>query len=494
MFPGLPIYSSPDLSNWTHISNALSRTSQIASPRLSLRKSSTKIWPKDAWGEVGVGTGGLYAPTLRFHDGTFYIACTNIINNEDITASDGDETQNFILTTKDIEGEWSDPIFYDNPAIDPSLFWDTDSTGKVRSYAQGSASPGPATKINIFEIDLTTGKRLSEPKVIWEGIVKIWPEGPHIYKKDGYYYLMIAEGGTFREHMIEMARSRNLEGPYEEFEGNPILPPASREERVQCTGHGDLFMDKEGRCWCVCLGTKMMRGSKGKRYIMGRETYLTAVEWEEGGWPRILPVKENLEGTGREGLLKKGTGKIEVRGMVDFLFIRDPVMENYEILDKGRKIKMTAGVGDLQQHKEATSFVGKRQRMLEGTSSVEMQVPDKNSNVKAGLAVYKDEHRFARVFYVANEGKVVFEMLNAAKEITRTESKTVESSKTMTLKIKYTEGAYEIFYSSDAEEVSIATVDTADMSNIDFVGPVIGVFAVDDGKGAVVQFDNLTVD
>lgn len=108
---------------------------------------------------------------------------------------------------------------------------------------QGSASPGPATRINQFQIDLETGEKLSEEKTIWEGVIKFYPEGPHSYKRDGWHYVMIAEGGTHEGHMVEMARARDMWGPYEARAEGAILPPAKRGERVQYTRHGDLVQD-----------------------------------------------------------------------------------------------------------------------------------------------------------------------------------------------------------------------------------------------------------
>jgi beta-xylosidase len=192
----------------------LNRTSQ-----LSLQQSLTKLCDPDHAGAQIAAQGGLYAPSIRYHQGTFYIVCTNVLHKGYLPLDD-DEQHNFILSTTDIwADEWSDPVFYDFVAIDTSLFWDDDD----RVYVIGASGPAPETKIRQFEIDLKTGKKLSEVKMLWAGITKVYPEGPHMYKKDGWYYLLIAEGGCFDAHHVNMARSRDIWGPYEVNPANPVL-------------------------------------------------------------------------------------------------------------------------------------------------------------------------------------------------------------------------------------------------------------------------------
>jgi len=172
-------------------------------------------------------TGGLYAPTIRHHNGTVYIVCTNVLHADSWTQ---DQTENFIVSTTDIwSGQWSDAIPFSFQGIDPSIFFDSDG----KSYIQGSAAPGPMTRIHLFEIDLRTGEKLSEEKEIWKGTGGEYPEGPHLYKKDEWYYVVISEGGTFEGHMITVARSRDIWGPYEAFERNPILTARDTREYIR---------------------------------------------------------------------------------------------------------------------------------------------------------------------------------------------------------------------------------------------------------------------
>ncbi|KAL1888273.1 hypothetical protein Sste5346_009665 [Sporothrix stenoceras] len=226
-------------------------------------------------------TAGLLAPTIRFHKGKFYIICTNA----DIGPT-GYTVQNFYVTTDDIwSGKWSKPINVDFKGIDTSLFFDDDD----RVYVQGSWSLGvgkqPSSTIKQFEIDIATGKALSKAKEIWSGFSREDAEGPHIYRKDGYYYLVIAEGGTFEHHMVTAARSTNIWGPYESYGKNPLTTADGTDRYVQNTGHTDLFQDASGAWWAVLLGVRNDQG----RHPMGRETFLTPVTWPTGGWPVFEP-------------------------------------------------------------------------------------------------------------------------------------------------------------------------------------------------------------
>jgi beta-xylosidase len=186
-FPGLPVYASKDLVNWRLISHAWNRDSQL---------------PGTSWNTT-LQQDGMWAPTLRYHDNEFWLICTYILNGATGT----------LFRTKDIFSDeaWSDPlIFYPNK-IDPDIFWDD---GKAWVAQQG---------VILRELDLETGDLSQPPIQLWNGTGGVWPEGPHLYKKDGWYYLMIAEGGTGANHAVTIARSKHIDGPYESHVGNPIL-------------------------------------------------------------------------------------------------------------------------------------------------------------------------------------------------------------------------------------------------------------------------------
>ncbi|KAI1441689.1 glycoside hydrolase family 43 protein [Annulohypoxylon stygium] len=259
-FPGLPIYASKDLINWKLVSHVWNREAQL---------------PGVSWNTTGQQD-GMYAATLRYHDDEFYVVCEYLGLSEDILGVVFKSTDPF-----DDEA-WSDPVIFHPEKIDPDLFWDD---GKLYVATQG---------VILQELDLETGE-LSQPAIsLWNGTGGVWPEGPHLYKKDDWYYLMIAEGGTEANHSITIARSRELTGPYEAYENNPILTNRNTDEYFQTVGHGDLFQDSEGNWWGMCLSTRS--GPDFDIYPMGRETVLFPVTWESGSWPVLQPVRGNMSG------------------------------------------------------------------------------------------------------------------------------------------------------------------------------------------------------
>ncbi|KAI8624827.1 glycoside hydrolase family 43 protein [Xylariaceae sp. FL1651] len=261
-FPGLPVYASKDLIDWKLISHAWNRENQL---------------PGVSWNTTAQQQ-GMYAATLRHFNGLFYVICEYL--------GVGDYNIGVVFKSPDPfdPAAWSDPVTFQTKSIDPDLFFDDDD-GKFYVALQG---------VTLQEINLETGE-LSQPLInVWNGTGGVWPEGPHLYKKDGYYYLMIAEGGTETNHSITIARSRNLKGPYEAYENNPILTNRGTNEYFQTVGHGDLFQDSQGNWWGMCLATRS--GPEWEIYPMGRETVLFPVTWNEGEWPVLQPVRGVMSG------------------------------------------------------------------------------------------------------------------------------------------------------------------------------------------------------
>ncbi|MFE7706971.1 glycoside hydrolase family 43 protein [Streptomyces sp. NPDC057486] len=252
-FPGVPVFHSRDLVHWTQIGNALERPDQL---RLSPDASSS---------------GGIYAPTLRHHDGRFWLITTNV--------HDGG---NLLFTATDPAGPWSDPIRVPGvPGIDPDLAWDDDDNCWC-TYAG----------VGQIRIDPHTGESFGPPRRLWSGTVDAKaPEAPHLYRIDDYWYLLIAEGGTERGHGVSIARGRTPTGPFEPCPANPILTHRGTDHPIQNTGHADLVQAPDGSWWMVLLGVRPRGGTPGW-HVLGRETFLAAVSWADG-WPVVgdlLPV------------------------------------------------------------------------------------------------------------------------------------------------------------------------------------------------------------
>lgn len=259
-FPGVPIFRSKDLAHWEQIGHVLDRPSQL------------ELAPFD------MGR-GIFAPTIRYYDGLFYVITTNASTRG-----------NFIVTAKDPKGPWSDPHWIeDAEGIDPSLFWDDDGKAYYTGATEIQTEAGPEPALWISEIDLTEFKLVGEKKKAWGGslIEPAWPEAPHLYKKDGYYYLMVAEGGTEHFHSVTIARSEHVFGPYQSYRGNPILTQRhlGTGAAIANAGHGDLVQCQDGSWYMVFLAS---RPYGGYHKNLGRETFIAPVEWEYG-WPVVSP-------------------------------------------------------------------------------------------------------------------------------------------------------------------------------------------------------------
>ena len=252
-FPGVPIYHSRDLAHWRLIAHCLTRPEQL---NLTGIRAS----------------GGIYAPTLRWHEGTFYMITTLV-----------DGGGNFLVTAPDILGPWSDPVWIDQPGIDPDLFFEH---GKC--YLLTSTVIGREHVILQSCIDPSSGAFLSEQKPVCRGTGGACPEGPHMYRIGQWYYLMLAEGGTEYGHMVTMFRSRSVSGPFEACPRNPILTQVgmkSEFDNYRCSGHADIVEDHTGAWWMVCLGVRPLPGLL--LHNLGRETFLSRLRWDEAGWPVI---------------------------------------------------------------------------------------------------------------------------------------------------------------------------------------------------------------
>lgn len=260
-FPGIPVYHSRDLVNWALIGHALAD-------------------PATAGLDDVESSGGIQAATIRHHAGVFYVVTTRIVKGQ---------AQSFILTASDPRGPWSAPhVLHDAEGIDPSLFFDDD--GRVW-YTANRIPPDPQfsgqAEIWLQELDLPTLSLKGPRHALWRGCCQgTWAEGPHLYKVDGRYVLLIAEGGTSYEHAVSVAVSRTITGPYENNPRNPVLTHRhlSLDHPITNVGHADLVELPDGRWYAVVLGARRLQGVHD---ILGRETFLVPVQWEtEREWWR----------------------------------------------------------------------------------------------------------------------------------------------------------------------------------------------------------------
>lgn len=269
-FPGLPVLHSRDLVHWRLLGHVIDRPGQL-----------------DLTGVPS--SRGLYAPTIRHHDGVFYVL------NTLVEAPEGTPSGNFVVTATDPAGPWSDPVWLEEaPGFDPSLFVDAGGRGWV-TWTRPAEEPEWPGQANVWlrELDLATLALVGPTTLLWNGAVRggVWCESPHLYEVDGRYLLLTAEGGTEIHHAVVVAASDEITGPYVGDKANPVLThrDLGRRADVVGVGHADLVEAHDGTWWAVLLA---MRPYGGYHYPLGRETFLVPVGWEDG-WPRFAP------GTGR---------------------------------------------------------------------------------------------------------------------------------------------------------------------------------------------------
>ncbi len=263
-FPGVELHRSRDLLHWEILPGPLSRQSQL-----------------DMVGNPD--SGGVWAPCLS-HDGRqFYLVFTDVKHHGSIFS----DTHNYVVTAESIEGPWSDPVHLNSYGADPSLFHDADGR-KWLVVTNAEYRPGlnPFGGIILQEVDADTLHPREAGRLIFRGTELGCTEGPHLYRRGGYYYLLTAEGGTFYDHAVTVARSRHIHGPYEVHPQNPILTSADTPDALlQRAGHGDLVETPEGDWYLVHLVSRLLEGHR--RSILGRETAMQEILWHHDDWPRL---------------------------------------------------------------------------------------------------------------------------------------------------------------------------------------------------------------
>ncbi len=361
-FPALPLLESEDLINWSQIGYVLTRSSQVDLDKI-------------------VSSGGIFAPTIRYNNGRFYVAAT-----------DGTSRRNFYVWTDDINGEWSDPIFVEQGGVDPSLYFE-----KTRCYlmTNGEDAAGVGGVVQC-EIDIATGKRLSESKCIWQGSGGRFLESPRLFKIGKWYYLMAAEGGTEYGHMITCARSRSLWGRYSRNPNNPVLSNRNKAPYIiQGIGHGDLIPDQAGNWYILSLGFRQMQLWM-PFHNLGGEVFLTPVKFGEDGWFTAGidgTTEENfeIEGDFTQRSLRRYTFA-NSKWNVDWSFMRNPDMSRYELSDDKAVLK---GSDVTLEEADSPTFIALRQREFNLTMSADVKF---SGTGESGFTVYMCENEHYDIF------------------------------------------------------------------------------------------------
>lgn len=455
-FPGVPIFHSRDLIHWQQIGHCLTRESQL--PLKGVAPS-----------------GGVWAPTIRYHKGLFYMTTTNVNGHG-----------NFYVTAKDPSGEWSDPIWLSIGGIDPSFTFDGDKA----YYTVSHPFPDGSWGISQAELDIETGTIIGELKHIWKGSGGKSPEAPHLYKIGATYYLMIAEGGTYFTHMETIARSESPWGPFESCPRNPILTNMqSSLPDVQCTGHGDLVEDHIGNWWMVHLGIRIAQKYMGH---MGRETFLVPVHWDEEGWPVVNGGKYvTIDSKGPCLPTTKVKSEVEIDhfngDILEFYwnYLRNPYPEDYSL--EYRKGYMTLWgnsyeISDL----DSPTLLCRRQKYYECEISTSFDYNPETENEEAGLIIFITNEFYFKVIKKKWYGKNVLVLEKRADDFFQTVTYNEIGNERIFLKVIADRLKYNFYYGYNENEMILLGSTSSrflacELVGRCFTGTYVGIYAT--GKG-----------
>lgn len=461
-FPGMPIHHSKDLVNWSLIGYGLHRTDQVLL-------------------QEGLGDYmGIFAATIRYRDGIFYLITTCVQCRK---------SGNFYITAKNPAGPWSDPVWLDSPGIDPSLMWDSDG----KSYYTGH---GNLNKIQewpdqqgvwIQEINLNDGTLIGPRKQLTHGHANnaVWAEGPHIYKINGKYLLMLAEGGTSTNHAITVHHSDSIFGPYIADQINPVLTHRHLGNKYpfHSIGHADLVETQNGEWWAVMLG---------KRYIdnytlLARETFLTPVVFE-GQTPIFNPGKGmvEIEHT-RPNLPWSPVASMQIRDEfsgknldLEWNFLRSPVRSWHELRGGELILNLRKEVlNDLVN----PSLIARRIEHTSFSASTKLTFNTAKESERAGLVIYRRSRNHFQFLKDNNELVLIRTLKGIEKEIIRmdyTEDTVILRAEThgRRLVFSYGKSEKEMMIVNEEEDMNVISYELSEGFN----GPYIGIYATSMGQ------------
>lgn len=508
-FPGIRLYRSKDLKNWEHFNDVLTRKSQL---NLQGFQPSKGVW----------------APCLSYdvQRKRFYVVYSLVKS----TVNEMFDQDNYMVYTDDIQGQWSEPIYLNSSGFDPSLFHDDDGKKYLilgeYDYRKGYELPQPGPII-IQELDGNTNTLMGEPKRIYNGGTRLWCiEGAHLYKRDDYYYMITAEGGTGYGHGVVVARAKDILGPYEPDPYNPIITSAkeiysldkivryTREELynedlvLQKSGHGSLVETPFGELYIAHLCSRPLLPKKAS--VLGRETALQKVEVNKEGWIRLKEGGRYAEEYTEEPINTPQLNKQQSIGKDDFNeetlhpiynTLREPFDQSWGSLTERKGYLRLRGRDSLASTYDQ-SLVARRVTafVYQGETKVEFETSDYRK--MAGLVLFYDHRHYyyLRIYYseslkskcigiMTSESHVLDELLD--------DRVPINSNQPVYLKAMVKYSKLQFYYSLDGDvyenigPVLDASYLSDEHANIDkFTGTFIGVCCQDlRDKTAVAEFD-----
>lgn len=486
-FPGIPVFHSRDLVNWTQIGNAIHRPEQLP------------------YNNVALAQQGVYAATIEYRDGIFYVINTCV-------ACGG----NFIVTASNPAGPWSDPIWLPKlEGIDPSIFFDDDGKTYIVHHRNPSPQQYPAhTAIWVMQVDPKTFQPTSDDVMLVDGADKApwhtdYIEGPHIYKIDSTYYLSAAGGGTGYTHGQLFYKSKNIFGPYTANPNNPVLTqfglPDERKHPVTATGHADIFDDTKGNWWAVFLGTRVYDLHKeGQQdpgnFHTGRETFLLPVTWKDG-WPVILEKGKAVPYQVKKPDLAPGTkarramtGNFHQRDKFTrkelaphWLFVRAPQTSWWTSGNNGLALTPR---DDRLGNGGNPSIIGRRLAHMTANFGTKLQFNPRSELAEAGLvALQTDDFYYTFGLSKNTAGDTVLRVRMRAGKAMPTQGRTIaeriiplKDGAAIFLRMEIDKAELDFRYSLDGKQF-FTVVDNADARVITtasaggFVGALVGMYA-----------------
>jgi len=457
-FPCIPVSHSKDLIHWEVIGHAITN-------------------PAWSYLEGLEGGRGYWAPDISYNEGRFYITATYRLN-------DGGEVlrKQIVVSSDKPEGPYTKPTFIDEDGIDPSIF--TDDDGRRYMLLNRGA--------RIFEISKDGTKKLSEPVLLYYGDQKRAPEGPHLLKKDGWYYLFLAEGGTGRGHRISVVRSKTLFGNYESCPYNPIMTQTDMDKNLQCCGHGKPVMTQDNEWYMVYLCNRYIDGKYG---ILGRETAMDPITWTPDGWPIVNNLKgpsvlqkkpslpEHIFNTGDKDSFDKEELNKEWMTVRTWKEGGIHIQDGYLCL-KGSRFEMN-DIG-------AENLCLRRQKHFSFDAVVKMKLPKLQEEQNAGVICFYDENTYLKYgIYINSEGAYEVRVFEKIDEVERfTYSQVLQSSggeypKEIYLKTQVRNLKRSFFFSTDKKNWTM----TGELENVyylcsegivkgkRFTGATVGMYA-----------------